>query len=337
MPADSATDSMSPDAGDGAPDAPGDVDSGGAGSCQLPAELPAAAGNFERHTYAGAEGTRDYWLYVPSTYAADTPHPLVVMIHGCTQTAEELAAATEYGRVAEAAGVLVVFPDQSLLANTMGCWNWFAPAHQQRDQGEPALIVGIVEEIAQGWSVDPQRIYMGGFSAGASMALVMAATYPDRFAAVASFAGCPFQGACLGLESADTLVQSLLSAMGAQARYVPIFVANGTADAIVSPAANQAVIEQWLGAADRLDDGAANHSVPSAPAEVLSLSENGLDYQHSVFVNSFGSRLAERLVVEGLGHAWCGGSEEESYSTEQGPNLGRETYRFFCEHPLAVP
>ncbi len=325
-----AWDSAVPDASS-APDA-SSVPTG----CAIAGDLPEAVGDFESHTFAGAEGTREYRLYVPSSYDG-SPFPLVVMIHGCTQTAAELAAATEYNRVAEAAGFLVLYPEQSLVANSMRCWNWFSPTHQQREQGEPALIVAMVDEVAASWAVDPQRTYMGGFSAGASMALVMGATYPDRFAAVASFAGCPFQGGCLGTESEETLVEGLLDAMGAQARRVPLFVANGTSDTIVAPAANDAVVAQWIGAADQLDDGSANHSIPAAPDEVVDQSENGLDYERSLYADPLGFAVAERWVVDGLGHAWCGGSSEESYSTDLGPSLSRETYRFFCENPLLIP
>ena len=257
----------------------------------------------------------------------------MVLFHGCTQTAAELAAATEYDRVATAHGALVAWPEQSLAANGAGCWNWFASAHQQRDAGEPAIVAGIVAEIAASHAVDPRRTYVGGFSAGASMALVMAATYPDRFAAVAAVAACPYGGGCYGLESVDLMADHLLAAMGPYARPVPIFVAHGDADTIVQPAANQVARDQFLGVADRLDDGEDNQSVPAEPMLIMAGYEDGLGYQQSFWAGAGGPPLAEHWVIDGLGHSWCGGADQ-AYATDQGPDLASESYRFLCEHPM---
>jgi poly(hydroxyalkanoate) depolymerase family esterase len=287
------------------------------------------------HQHSGDAGSREYWLYVPADYDG-SPRPLLVLFHGCAQTAAELSVATQYNRVAATHGFLVAWPQQSLIANGAGCWNWFMAAHQQRGSGEPAIVADLTAEIAASYAIDPQRTYVGGFSAGAAMALVMAAAYPDLYAAAVSVAGCPYGGGCYGVDAAETLVTALLSAMGGYARAMPIFIANGTADAIVQPAASDLVAAQWLGAADLLDDGIANQSVAAEPALITGGAAGGMLFERRLYAAD-GQTLAEHWVIDDLDHAWCGGSSADTYGHDLGPNLSAESYRFLCEHPMVMP
>jgi len=100
------------------------------------------AGRFEERSYANAAGRRSYRLYIPSSYRGQAL-PLVVMLHGCTQSPEDFAAGTRMNELAEELGFFVVFPRQTRAANASKCWNWFSAADQQRDRGEPSLIAGI--------------------------------------------------------------------------------------------------------------------------------------------------------------------------------------------------
>src|SRR4051812_24904706 len=125
----------------------------------------------------GAVGSLAYRLYVPT--APQRPAPLLVMLHGGTQDADAFAASTGMDEVAEREGIVVVYPEQSRSANAMGYWNWFRPGDQERDRGEPAMIAAVAREVADAHDVDPGRIGVAGFSAGAAMAAVLAATHPD--------------------------------------------------------------------------------------------------------------------------------------------------------------
>ena len=143
---------------------------------------------FTEFTHQGAAGALGYRLYVPSRSNAEAM-PLVVMLHGCTQSPEDFAAGTRMNDLAEEQGFLVVYPRQTQSANAQKCWNWFDAAGQLRDRGEPALIAGLTRDVMRDFSVDPSRVYVAGLSAGGAAAAILAQCYPDLFAA----AGRPFR------------------------------------------------------------------------------------------------------------------------------------------------
>ncbi len=200
-------------------------------------------GQFIEATYSNPAGTRAYKLYIPSCYHGQAL-PLVVMLHGCTQSPDDFAAGTRMNLIAEEQACLVVYPAQSSEANAAKCWNWFRPSDQQRDQGEPSLIAGITRQVMHDYPVDPQRVYIGGLSAGAAAAAIMGATYPDVYAAIGVHSGLAC-GAANDIPSAFTAMRQGelsassrsgdMSAVLGDGLAVPTIIFHGDQDTLVAP------------------------------------------------------------------------------------------------------
>jgi len=278
--------------------------------------LPDGA-QFVSGSYTNHAGTRNYKLYIPSSFHGQAT-PLLVMLHGCTQNPDDFAAGTQMNQLAEEMGWLVVYPEQTAQANHSKCWNWFNAIDQQRGQGEPSIIAGIARQIIDEYPVNERQVYVAGLSAGGAMAVIAGTLYPELFAAVGVHSGLPFASA-----------QDLPSALSAMKRGVnnaakagngsqPIIVFHGDSDTTVNPRNGEQVIEQRLhqhrGARPSVQSGA----VP-----------NGHRYTQTTHTKPDGTPLGEHWVVHGAGHAWSGGSASGSYTDAKGPDASREMLRFF--------
>ncbi len=139
--------------------------------------LPKGA-RFEQLAFANEAGSRHYKLYIPSSLLGQ-PAPLLMMLHGCTQSPDDFAAGTRMNLLAEEFGFLAAYPAQAKSSNPSKCWNWFRPGDQRRGEGEPALIAGIAQQIAKDYPIARSQIYVAGLSAGGAAAAIMGEAYPD--------------------------------------------------------------------------------------------------------------------------------------------------------------
>jgi len=274
---------------------------------------------FLARRFSNAAGSRNYKLYVPGSYRG-RPMPLVVMLHGCTQTPDDFAAGTRMNEIAEQEGFLVAYPAQNAAANMQKCWNWFEAAHQRRDEGEPAMIAGLTREIMRDWAVDPRRVYIAGLSAGGALAAIMGQTYPDLYAAVGVHSGLAC-GAARDMPSAFAAMRQGSAGGNTQRRSVPTIVFHGDSDKTVHPRNGDAVVAQAAPA--------------GATRTAGGLSAGGRRYRRTVHTSHDGKTAAEYWIVEGAGHAWGGGSTAGSFTDPAGPDASREMIRFFKEAVLS--
>ncbi|WP_202385629.1 alpha/beta hydrolase family esterase [Altericroceibacterium endophyticum] len=286
-----------------------------------PRAQPASPGSMEKYSFKSEHGTLDYWLYVPSTLPVSAP--LIIMLHGCTQSAADFAAGTQMNVLAEELGLIVAYPEQSRAANAQKCWNWFRSGDQNKGSGEPALIAGITRAIMAGHPVDHGRIYVAGLSAGGAAASIMAYCYPELYAAAGIHSGLAC-GSASSMPGAFSAMQGKSTGKSGQNRdYVPIITFHGNRDSTVHPANSDQIHAIWA-------------TSPEISAlrrvEGEGVSPGGKSYRTTALVDAENRSFAEHWEIEGAGHAWSGGSVTGSYTDNSGPDASREMIRFFLQH-----
>jgi poly(hydroxyalkanoate) depolymerase family esterase len=305
-----------------------------------PAVVP-TGGRFVERSYTNQTGTRSYKLYTPSGYIGQEV-PLVVMLHGCTQSPNDIAAGTQMNRLAEENIFLVAYPAQAQGANMNKCWNWFKTSDQQRGRGEPSLVAGITRQVIDEYNVADGRVYVVGMSAGGAMAAIMAEAYPDLYAAVGIHSGLA-PGAAHDMPSAFAAMHQgglaiprrvvpIATPTGESARIVPAIIFHGDRDRTVHPRNADHLLEHYCPANLTGSREEASGSTPRGTVRQGQVA-GGHAYTRATYRDVGGRAIAERWTVHGLGHAWSGGSSSGSYTDPRGPDASAEMVRFFNEHP----
>jgi poly(hydroxyalkanoate) depolymerase family esterase len=293
-----------------------------AGAMEPPKVVLPPGASFETCDFANEAGSRRYKLYVPSCYRGQAM-PLVVMLHGCTQSPDDFAVGTRMNECAEEQGLFVAYPAQPSSANPSRCWNWFERSEQRRGQGEPSLIAGITRQIVRDFPVAAGRVYVAGLSAGGAAAAVMAATYPDLYTAVGVHSGLAC-GAARDMASAFAAMRNGGDAAAPSARanrtLVPTIVFHGDEDKTVNPVNGDQVIAQ------------AKLGMDLKTTVVRGRAAGGMRFLRTIQSDDTGRSMLEQWVLQGAGHAWSGGSAAGSYTDARGPDASREMVRFFLQH-----
>ena len=292
--------------------------------------LPERA-RFLDERYSCAAGTRRYRLYVPST-ADEGLQGLIVMLHGCTQSPEDFAAGTGMNALAEEHRLLVVYPAQTGGDNAMSCWNWFRPADQMRDAGEPAIIAGLTESLRDQYAIPTDRVFVAGLSAGGAMAAIMGETYPELYGAAGIHSG-------LAYGSANDAM-SAFAAMRGQVGIGPVparnpgdgpdtgprlIVFHGSADTTVHPSNAERITAGKGGSG-----GQTFRSEPGVSGETRG-------YTRLVTRREDGTHGIESWMIDGAQHAWSGGHPSGSYTDPRGPDASAAMLRFFLHGTSDLP
>jgi poly(hydroxyalkanoate) depolymerase family esterase len=281
--------------------------------------LPPAA-SFVDGVYANSHGSRRYKLFIPSRRTGK-PLPLLVMLHGCLQDPDDFALGTRMNTIAEEQDIFVLYPAQSESANQTRCWNWFNPANQRRDLGEPSIIAEMTHETIGSYNIDARRVYIAGMSAGGAMAAIMAATYSDLYAAVGVHSGMPY-GAAQNVSAAMAAMKEG-AAIGARlpSKSIPVIVFHGDQDRVVNSRNGEQLVAQSLGglALNLRQDTSTTRASEG----------NGRAFTRSLYRDEAGNVVAENWLVHEAGHAWSGGGSAGSFADSAGPDASREMLRVF--------
>lgn len=293
-------------------------------------------GRWVRDVHLGPGGRRTFDVYLPAGRRRGRL-PAVVLLHGCTQTPDEFADATRFPELADRAGIVLVAPHQERHHHPRRCWHWYEAAHQRRGAGEPRAIVGIVDQVLaeqRRWRVDPARVYVAGLSAGGGMALILAATHPDLFAAAGAHSAPAYRSATRIDQAFDAMAgRRGVPPPGPDETMAPLVVVQGSADPVVHSTNGERIAEQWI--AQR----AAAH--PTGPDRITRTratagsTADGRAYTLRRWYTARRRTTLELCEVQGLGHAWSGGREGGSFADPSGPRAATVMWSFFRRHRLA--
>ena len=283
--------------------------------------------DMEAHHASNALGTMEYRVFVPSNLRGKVP--LFVHIHGGNISVVDVAHQSRLNELASQRGFVVAYPQEDPGRNA-GIWDGEVAAAEGRDGRATSLIAQITREVMAAQPIDPRRVFVGGISAGSTMAIVMAAQYPELYAAMQAEGGDRYGPSTVGQEQAG---RDVYEAMGPRARRIPFMLSIGTLDPFGLTTNTDSVMRHWLIAQDGADDGEFNGSVPLTPAATRTGHE-GKAYTVDTYVDADGCVLAELWRIIGMFHAYAGGARAAIYditSDPNAPNMREKAYDFFLE------
>lgn len=314
-----------------------------AGGCALPGgpllgTAPVATpGEFREGTHTAQGVTRGYRLYVPARNSGRR-RPLVVMLHGCAQSAADLARATRMNAYADRGGFLVLYPEQSVDAHPDRCWRWYERAQAAWDSGEAAFVAALTSHVMRTERVSRDRVYLAGFSAGAAMGQAVVVNQPELFAAAALHSTVPWgvasdrlaaEGVMRAGVSDPALGTALAERMRAVPVPVPVLVLQGRQDAVSAAANGLATAQQWAWLAGAKLGGDPAEYVASATWMQFPADSALLRAVEACWGAPGGDCLVRYIEVDALVHAWSGGDAGARFTDPRTPSATVLVLRFF--------
>ncbi|MFA9417263.1 PHB depolymerase family esterase [Natrinema sp. HArc-T2] len=285
---------------------------------------------------------RSYRLYVPPDYDPDEPVPLLVLLHGCRQTPTAFAAATGMNEVAADETFLVAYPKQSIFGNPLRCWNWYDDADATRGNGELAWLADLTRSVTAEFAVDADRVYVAGLSAGGSMAARALVEYADLFAAAGVHSGPAYDAVGSTVAALSQMYRGdgqggleagieAYEAMEERSRAIPTIVFHGTDDDVVDVTNARQLTEGTLRASHLGVDG-NEQTLEIEPDRVETGTSGPYEYARRQYHDGTGTLVVEEWLVDGMGHAWAGGSPDEQFTAPDGPDASRLLWEFVSEY-----
>ncbi|MBZ0330740.1 PHB depolymerase family esterase [Halomonas sp. ANAO-440] len=269
--------------------------------------------------------------YIPENFP--TNGPLIVVLHGSTQSAESYDHGSGWSALADECGIALLYPEQRKTNNPLSSFNWFKSGDTHRGGGEPLSIRHMIEQVVEDHGIDPARVFITGLSSGGAMTSVMLATYPEVFAGGAIIAGLPYR-------SADSLMQAMVRMKGVggpsdskldalvrgastfDGPWPTISVWHGGSDSTVDNANADSIVRQWQ----------KIHEVEGPPTRVEKID----GFPRQVWCNADGREVIEEYIIEGMGHGTPimaegdeGLGEEGKYMLEVGISSTRHIAHFW--------
>ena len=280
----------------------------------------APSANWTTGIASGTAGPRRYRLYKPSGRRRNEHLPLLVMLHGCGQDADALAASSRMNTVAARHRFFVLYPEQDRLSNVQGCWNWY-DTRTGRAQAEANSISAAIEQVCLSQAVDRSRIALAGISAGAAMAVLLATQHPERFRAIAMHSGIApgvahSSATAIKAMFGKSVTTSPMPRIAPDVRLPALLVIHGAADPVVAPGNGAEAAMRW---SDRVG---AKGSKPRRVQRGARYAATITDYRNK------GRLIATLCEVDRLGHAWSGGAAGHAYSDPKGPDASRMIWSF---------
>ena len=287
-----------------------------------------------------------YWLYLPAIAvvpdATAVPRPLVVMLHGCQQTAADFAAASRMNELAERKGFAVLYPQQSSAADAHRCWHWYKRA-TQNGEGDVGVIAAMISQVQQKHGLDASRTYVAGLSAGAALAAIVALRHPELIAAVGMHSApvfgtthSPFSAYRAmqhGSGSSYDAVARLFASAQPEFPGMPAILIHGDNDAVVRRVNAEQLAEQF----EIINNPVITQNAARPEPVVRRYPErrSGRKPRHAYQTTTWYAGRKPQLVkcdVDALGHAWSGGDASMEYSEPDGPDATLMMWTFFTYH-----
>lgn len=307
-----------------------------------------AAEVFKTGSYNGVLGKRDYKLFIPTNLDTSKKYPVVVMMHGCEQSAVDFAKGSRITEWAEKKKFIVLLPEQNPKYNSYKCWNWVLPINNTRT-GEPEVVISMLDEVVRNYPADNSRVYAVGMSAGGSMVSILGNCYPERFKALATHDGAQYYATSTGTDFSDVVLYgaSVAPATAAQMgnicsglvrnrpKQMPIIIFHGMTGPLMSPAHAFEVEAEFKMFNDLLDNGVRDNSYfLEKSATFFPATKKAYGYNKYVLINPNHEILIERYMINDLSHAWSGGTKDMSYNDPKGPDATGFIMEFFERYGL---